>query len=44
MLKKYIDQLNSFNDFYKITLELNNKQKGDIFEEFTKYLFMFHPP
>jgi predicted helicase len=37
-----IDKFNSFDDFYVITKNLNAKQKGDLFEEFTKYIFMFH--
>jgi superfamily II DNA or RNA helicase len=43
MLKNYINQINSFDDFYTITSNLTSKEKGDLFEDFTKYLFMFHP-
>jgi len=39
---KCIDKLNSFNDFYEITKNMKAKEKGDLFEEFTKYIFMFH--
>ncbi len=39
---KYIDKLNSFKDFYVIVKNLKVKEKGDLFEEFTKYIFMFH--
>jgi superfamily II DNA or RNA helicase len=42
MLKKYVDRLNTFDDFYKIATDLTNKEKGDLFEEFTRYLFQFH--
>src|ERR1700722_5076577 len=45
MLKKYISRLNTFDDFYDITnnINLTTKQKGDLFEEFTLLLFKFHP-
>ncbi len=39
---KYIDKFNRFEDFYVITKNLKVKEKGDLFEEFTKYIFMFH--
>lgn len=39
----YIDKINSFDDFYEIMKPLENKQKGDLFEEFTKYIFKYHP-
>ena len=38
----YIDKINSFDDFYEIMKPLENKQKGDLFEEFTKYIFKYH--
>lgn len=43
MLIKYINQIDSFEDFYKITSKLDNKEKGDLFEELTKYIFMYDP-
>ncbi len=39
---KYIDKFNSFKDFYVIVKNLKAKEKGDLFEELTKYIFMFH--
>ena len=42
-LTKYIIDVNSYNDFYSILLSLDSKEKGDLFEEFTKFIFMFHP-
>ena len=41
MLHKY--KLNTFDDFYKATQNLKNKEKGDLFEELTKCLFLHHP-
>lgn len=43
MLEQFIGKITSFNDFYSITQKLTNKQIGDLFEEFTKYLFIYHP-
>ena len=43
MLEKYINEINTFDDFYTIASSLADKEKGDLFEELTKYLFMFHP-
>src|SRR5689334_15392085 len=42
MLKKYINQFNTFNDFYSIASKLTNKEKGDLFEDLTKYIFIYH--
>lgn len=38
-----INELNSFDNFYEIAKNLLPKQKGDLFEEFTKYIFKYHP-
>jgi predicted helicase len=43
MLNNYIDNINSFENFYDITKPLTAKQKGDLFEELTKYIFKYHP-
>jgi len=43
MFKNFIDNIYTFDDFYKICSNMSNKEKGDLFEEFTKYIFMFHP-
>ena len=42
MLKKLIHKINLFDDIYKLVSKFTNKQKGDLFEEFTKYIFKFH--
>lgn len=38
----YIEQINNFEDFYKQVKNLEAKQKGDLFEELTKYIFKYH--
>ena len=43
MLTAYIQKINTFNTIYEITKDLTNKEKGDLFEEFTKYIFIYHP-
>jgi superfamily II DNA or RNA helicase len=44
MLTKYIGHLNNFSDVIKIMPTLKTtKKKGDLFEEFTKYIFKYHP-
>jgi len=43
MLTQYIQNINTFNSIYDITKDLSNKEKGDLFEEFTKYIFIYHP-
>jgi superfamily II DNA or RNA helicase len=44
MLQKYIKNINEFNDIIElISQQKTTKQKGDIFEEFTKYIFLLHP-
>lgn len=42
MLKKYISSINTFDDIYTISKPLTKKQKGDLFEELTKYIFKYH--
>src|SRR6187431_142186 len=42
-LSNYIANINTFKDFYEIVENMDNKQKGDLFEELTKYLFLYHP-
>jgi len=37
------DQLNHFDDIYAHTETLGKKQKGDLFETFTYYLFKLDP-
>jgi len=39
----YISKLHSFTDLYETVKELQPKQKGDLFEELTKYIFQYHP-
>ena len=41
-LTNYIKDINSFDNFYNSIKKLTNKEKGDIFEEFTKYIFLYH--
>lgn len=43
MLEKYVEQIKTFDDFYRIIKGLTETQKGDLFEDFTECLFMFHP-
>src|SRR4029078_2449163 len=43
MLQNYINQITKFNDIYGVTKKFSNKQKGDLFEEFVKYIFLYHP-
>jgi len=43
MLQKIIKNVNNFDDIKDRMSSLKVKEKGDLFEEFTKYLFMFHP-
>ena len=43
MLTQYIQNINTFNSIYDITKDLSNKEKGDLFEELTKYIFIHHP-
>ncbi len=42
ILKKNIDKINSFSDIYTVTKDFTNKEKGDLFEELTKYIFLYH--
>ena len=35
--------IENYDGFIKIIDGLDNKRKGDLFELFTKYIFMFHP-
>ncbi|MCJ7637061.1 MAG: DEAD/DEAH box helicase family protein, partial [Nitrososphaeraceae archaeon] len=42
ILKNNIDKINTFNDLYIVTKDLKNKEKGDLFEELTKYIFLYH--
>lgn len=42
MLKKYINLINTFDDVYTVSKSLKKKQKGDLFEELTKYIFKYH--
>lgn len=39
----YINKLHSFDDFYTALKPLKPKQKGDLFEELTKYILLYHP-
>ena len=39
----FIDNINCFNDFVTHVKPLPVKMKGDLFEELTKYIFMYHP-
>lgn len=41
-LKNCIDKINSFSDIYKITENYTAKEKGDLFEELTKYIFLYY--
>lgn len=41
--KEILPKLISFNNFYDLTGNYTNKQKGDFFEIITKYIFLFHP-
>ena len=42
-MHNYINKIKSFEDFYDIANSLTTKEKGDLFEEFTKYIFEYHP-
>ncbi|AYV85350.1 MAG: superfamily II helicase [Satyrvirus sp.] len=42
-LINYLKKLNTFDDIYSITAKLTKKEKGDLFEIFTYYLFKFDP-
>lgn len=37
-----IQKFNSFSDIYTIVKSFTNKEKGDLFEELTKYIFLYH--
>src|SRR5579872_4751419 len=39
----YLQTLQSFNDLYLVTNNMNSKSKGDLFELFTYYLFKLDP-
>lgn len=43
LYKKYSKSINTFEDFYEVTKNMKKKEKGDLFEELTKYLFVYHP-
>jgi superfamily II DNA or RNA helicase len=38
-----ITKMKTFNDVYDLTKSLSNKEKGDIFEKLTYYVFLLHP-
>ena len=44
-IKEAINNIKSFNDIYEWidNKEFNNKEKGDLFEVITKYVFLIHP-
>ena len=42
-LFKCIDKIDSFDDVYNIVIDMTEKQKGDLFEEITKYVFLYDP-
>jgi predicted helicase len=39
----YVDKMNTFDDFHEKINNLEAKQKGDLFEELTQYIFKYHP-
>ena len=40
---KICNNISSFNDYKNIVLNYNKKDKGFVFEDFTKYIFLYHP-
>lgn len=40
---KYFKKIKTFNDIYQITEDLTKKEKDDLFEIFTYFLFQLHP-
>lgn len=42
-IRKYFTKINSFSDLYTIAKDLNKKEKGDLFELLTYYLFKLDP-
>lgn len=39
----HIQNINTFGNFIEITKNMKLKEKGDSFEELTKYIFQYHP-
>ena len=42
-IHKYLEKINNFNDIYLIAEDLEKKEKGDLFELITYYLFKLDP-